>query len=141
MAPKTTKLGPGILKIGATGTEIDVSCNLLGARIKCNVDQDDSVTYLCGDTEPGAMNFDSELTGKIAVDVKDGDASLFDLSWSAKGTEQAFTYVPFTGVVSASGTLIITPLDLGADEAKATLDSEFTWPLKGDPVFTYGVIP
>lgn len=138
MSPKTTKLGPGVLKIGETGTEIDISCNLIGARIKTNVDSEDPVTYLCGDSEPGSMTFDHELTGTLNIDVLDGAASLFDLSWTAKGETQSFTYTPFTGVVSAAGELVITPLDLGADAYGDKLNSEFTWPLVGDPVFTYG---
>jgi hypothetical protein len=137
MSPKTTKLGPGLLTIGATGSEIDISCNLIGARIKTNVDTEDPVTYLCGDQEPGTMTFDSELTGTLNIDVVDGAASLFDLSWSAKGSEQPFVYEPFTGVVSAAGVLVITPLDLGADAFGDRLNSEFTWPLVGDPTFTY----
>ena len=132
--PKTTKFGPGTLTVGT----IAISCNLIGARIKTNVNQDDPVTYLCGDQEPGAITFDSEFTGTLNIDVSEGAASLFDLSWTEKGTSQPFTFEPFTGVVSAAGTLVITPLDLGADKYGDKLNSEFTWPLVGHPTFTYG---
>jgi hypothetical protein len=134
----TMKFGPGTLKIGATGTEIDVSCNIVGARIKSNVDQEDSVTYLCGTVEPGGMTFDHEFTGTINVDVDGGANSLFALSWDQKGTEQAFVFTPNTaGEATATGTLIITPLDFGADAFGDRLNSEFTWPIKGDPVYDY----
>ena len=138
----STKLGPGTLKIGATGTEIDVSCQLNGGRITTNVDEGDSVTTLCGTTEPGAINFDHEFTGNINTDQAAGAAGLFALSWSAKGTEQAFEYTPNTAEgTTATGTLIITPLDFGADAYGDRMASDFTWPIVGDPVFTYGTTP
>jgi hypothetical protein len=137
--PTTVKLGPGTLKVGATGTEIDVSCNLVGGRVKSNVDEGDSVTYLCGNTDPGALTFTHEFTGTLNTDVAAGAASLIALSWSAKGTEQAFVFVPNTADGSeCSGTLLITPLDFGADAFGDRLNSEFTWPIVGDPVFTWG---
>ena len=140
MAPKTTKFGPGTLKIGPAATGIAVEANVLGCRIKTNVNQDDSVTYLSGDSEPGAITFDSELTGNLATDSMDGAASLFAMSWESKGEEVEFTFTPNTVEgTSATGTLVITPLDFGADDFGAKLDSEFTWPIVGDPVFTYGV--
>lgn len=135
----SVKLGPGTLKIGATGTEIDVSCQLNGGRITTNVDTGDSITTLCGTTEPGAMTFDFEFSGNINVDIGAGAASLFALSWSAKGTEQSFIFTPNTADgTSATGKLIITPLDLGADAFGDPLASDFTWPLVGEPTFTYG---
>lgn len=139
MAPKTTKFGPGTLKIGDDTTGVAIEANLIGCRIKTNVNQDDPVTYLSGDQEPGAMTFDSELTGTLNTDALDGEASLFDLSWASKGETLPFTFSPYTGVVSAAGSLVITPLDLGADKFGDKLNSEFTWPLVGDPTFTYGV--
>jgi hypothetical protein len=135
----SVKLGKGTLKIGATGTEIDVSCQINGARITTNVDTADSITTLCGTTEPGAMTFDYEFTGNINVDIKQGAASLFALSWDEKGTEQAFEFVPNTADgTKAVGTIIITPLDLGADAFGDPLASDFTWPLAAEPTFTYG---
>lgn len=135
----STKLGPGTLKIGATGTEIDVSCQLNGGRITTNVDTGDSVTTLCGTTEPGATTFDYEFTGNLNTDQARGADGLFALSWSAKGTEQGFVYVPNTAEgTSATGTLIITPLDFGADAFGDRMASDFTWALVGEPVFDYG---
>lgn len=133
------KLGRGTLKIGATGTEIDVSCQLNGGRITTNVDTADSITVLCGDVIPGATTFDHEFTGNLNVDVGAGAASLFDLSWTAKGTEQNFVFTPNTADgTTATGTLIITPLDLGADAFGDPLASDFTWAIVGEPTFTYG---
>jgi hypothetical protein len=128
----SVKLGPGTLRIGATGTEIDVSCQLNGGRITTNVDTGDSITTLCGTTESGSMTFDFEFTGNINIDHAAGAASLFDLSWTAKGTPQQFEFIPNTAEgTAATGTLMITPLDFGADAFGDALASDFTWPLSG----------
>ena len=48
VAPTTVaKLGPGTLTIGATGTLIDCSCLLNGARITASKDNEDDTTKLC----------------------------------------------------------------------------------------------
>ena len=138
----STKLGPGTLKIGATGTEIDVSCQLNGGRITTNVDTGDSITTLCGTVEPGSTTFDYEFTGNINTDQAAGSASLFALSWDQAGTVQQYVYVPNTTEgTSATGSLIITPLDFGADAFGDAMASDFTWALTGKPVFDYGGAP
>ena len=139
MPATTTKLGPGTLKIGATGTEIDASCQLNGGRITTNVNEGDPVTVLCGDILPGDVTFTFEFTGNILTDQAAGAAGLFALSWSAKGTEQSFEYTPNTADgTKAAGKLIITPLDFGADAYGDRMASDFTWPIVGEPTFTYG---
>lgn len=137
----STKLGPGTLKIGATGTEIDVSCQLNGGRITTNVNTADPITTLCGTTEAGATTFDFVFSGNINVDIKAGAASLFALSWEHRGEPEAFTFVPNTAEgTSATGTLIITPLDLGADAFGDPLASDFEWAIDGEPTFVYGTV-
>ena len=43
----TGQLGPGVLKVGATGAEIDVSCYVNNARIEATTDVGDPTTKLC----------------------------------------------------------------------------------------------
>jgi hypothetical protein len=57
MAAAPVKLGPGTLKIGATGSEIDVSCQINNAVISADKDEGDSITKLCGDVVPGAVTY------------------------------------------------------------------------------------
>lgn len=141
MAPKTTKFGPGTLKIGPTATGLAVEANTIGCTLKTNVNSEDPVTYLSGDQEPGATTFDSELTGELATDVQDGAASLFDMSWTSKGETVEFTFVPNTADgATAAGSLMITPLDFGGEKFGDTMKSEFTWPIVGDVTFTYGAL-
>ena len=133
-----TVLGPGTLKIGATGTEIDVSCLVNSCRIAAAKDQKDSTQKLCGTKVPGAVTYTASLKGNVDVDAEEGAAGLFGLSWSAPGTEQDFTFEPNTAAgVSAAGTLVIDPLDLGADEYGAVLTSDFEYQIVGTVTFTY----
>lgn len=133
-----TVLGPGTLKIGATGTEVDVSCLVNGCRVTPSKSQKDATQKLCGTKVPGAVTYTAALKGNVDVDAEEGAAGLFGLSWSAPGTEQDFTFTPNTAAgVIAAGTLVIDPLDLGADEYGAVLTSDFEFQIVGTVTFTY----
>lgn len=135
------KLGPGVLKIGATGTSIDVSCLLNNAVLEADPDQEDDTTKLCGDVRPGAVTYARTLTGNVDTDIGDA-AGLFALSQSAAGTQQAFEFTPSSDIgTSAAGSLVIHPLAFGADEMGADLTSDFEWPIVGEVVWTYGTAP
>jgi hypothetical protein len=132
--------GPGTLKIGETGSEIDASCLINSARITMTKDQGDSQTKLCGTVKPGSTQYSYQFTGNIDVDTESGADGLFALSQEAAGTEQTYTFTPNTGdTTAATGTLIIDPLDFGADAYGDTMNSDFTWSLTGKPTYTYAV--
>jgi hypothetical protein len=134
----TTTLGPGVLTIGATGTEIDVSCLVNNALISAEKDESDATTKLCGDVRAGTVTYTYSLSGNMDTDV--GDVSgFFALSQEAPGSQQAFVFTPNTATgTSATGTLVIDPLDFGADEAGADLTSDFEFTIVGRPTYTYG---
>lgn len=135
------KLGPGVLKIGATGTEIDVSCLLNNASITSEKDEADSTTKLCGDVRAGNVTYTYTLAGNVDTDVADA-AGLFALSQDEAGTEQSFTFTPSTDLgTTATGVLIIDPLDFGADEMGADLASDFEFSIVGKPSYAYGAGP
>jgi hypothetical protein len=124
--------------IGTTGSEIDVSCLVNGARIKADKNQGDSTTKLCGTKVPGSVTYDAKLSGNLDVDPDAGAAGLFALSWSAPGTEQAFTFTPNSADgTAAAGTLVLDPLDFGADAYGDTLTSDFEFAVVGTVTFTY----
>lgn len=132
-------LGPGTLEIGAVGSEIDVSCLVNGARVTPTKTEGDATQKLCGSKSPGAITYTAKLTGNLDVDVDDGAAGLFALSWASPGTQQAFTFTPNTADgTAATGTLVIDPLDFGADAYGDTLTSDFEFTIVGDVTFTYG---
>lgn len=136
--PETFLLGPGELKIGQTGTPIDVSCLVNNAVIAAEKDQGDSTTKLCGTVKPGAVTYTYTLGGNMDTDIADA-AGFFALSQTAPGTQQSFTFTPSTdaGTV-ATGTLVIDPLDFGGDETGATMTSDFEFAIIGAPSYAFG---
>jgi hypothetical protein len=131
-------LGPGTLEIGATGTEIDVSCLVNGARVAPTKNEGDATQKLCGTKVPGAITYTAKLSGNMDIDPDEGAAGLFALSWSAPGSQQAFNFIPNTADgTAATGTLVLDPLDFGADKYGDTLASDFEFTIVGDVVFTY----
>jgi hypothetical protein len=135
---ETFVLGPGELTIGAVASPIDVSCLVNNAVIAASKDQGDSQTKLCGTVKVPAPVYTYELSGNVDTDIADA-AGLFALSQSAAGTEQSFVYTPSTDAgTSATGTLIIDPLDFGGDTMGETMTSDFTYTIVGKPVYTFG---
>jgi hypothetical protein len=135
------QFGPGTLKIGATGSELDVECLINGARIVMTKDEGDSTTKLCGTIRPGKITYTYALSGNIDVDSSD-PAGLFALSQASPGSEQAFEFTPSTeGETSAAGVLVIDPLDFGADAFGDDMVSDFEFSLVGPPVYTFPTAP
>lgn len=137
-ADGTGTLGPGVLNIGETGSLIDVSCLVNGASITSDKDQGDSTTKLCGTVRPGSISYSFTLTGNLDVDAG-LDSGLFALSQSMKGQQVDFEFTPSNAVgTQATGTLILDPLDFGADEYGNDLTSDFEFSIVGDVTYTYG---
>jgi hypothetical protein len=139
----TRKLGPGELTIGATGTEIDVSCLINNATIAASKDQGDSTTKLCGTVKPGATTYTYALSGNVDIDAALG-SGLFAASQSQAGTEMAFVFTPnneFTAPATtgttASGTLTLDPLDFGGDTMGDVMTSDFEFAITGTPSYAY----
>jgi len=140
----TRKFGPGTLKIGATGTEIDVSCLVNSCTITADKNEGDSTTKLCGTTKPGAITYSFHMDGNIDIDSA-LSGGLFALSQEEAGSEQAFEYVPndeitapLTAATKAAGTLILDPLDFGGDTAGEYMASDFSFTIVDKPAYTYG---
>lgn len=140
----TRKLGPGELKIGATGTEVDVSCLINNATIAATKDQGDSTTKLCGTVKPGATTYTYALSGNIDTDTALA-SGFFALSQTAPGTELEFTFTPNSEAVdpaigtTATGILVIDPLDFGGDTMGEWMASDFEFAITGVPAYAYEV--
>lgn len=134
-----TVLGPGELHFGATGSEIDVSCNVNGCTLTSNKDQGDSKTMLCGTVKPGSVTYSWNLAGNLDIDVDAGADGFFALSQLSPGTSVDFRFTPnTTDGTEVSGKVIIDPLDFGGDEYGADLASDFEFALDGKPVWAWG---
>jgi len=133
----TGQLGPGVLKIGETGSEIDVSCYVNDAAVEWSDSKTDDTTKLCGAVRAGVTTFTAQLTGNIDVDAGN-ESGLFALSWNEKGSQQSFTFTPSTELgTTVTGILTIKPLRLGADEYGADLTSDIAFDIVGDPVLSF----
>jgi hypothetical protein len=134
-------LGPGVLKIGATGTEIDVSCLVNNAVIAADKEQGDDTTKLCGTVRKGSVKYTYTLGGNMDTDI--GEATgFFALSQTAPGSEQSFTFTPSTEAgTTATGTLVLDPLDFGGDTTGETMTSDFEFAVVGQPTYDYDGLP
>lgn len=129
--------GPGTLQIGEVGSEIDASCLVNSLRITASKDEGDSVTKLCGSVTPGKITYAYSMSGNIDTDTDTGNG-LFALSQATPGAEVPFTFTPNAPTeTTATGSLIIDPMDFGADEFGDTMNSDVEWTLVGAPSYTY----
>jgi hypothetical protein len=141
MVGEVFPLSPGVLKIGATGSEIDVSCLVNNATISADKDEGDSTTKLCGTVRPGAVTYSYSLSGNVDTDIADA-AGLFALSQDHAGEEYEFVFTPNNDAgTTATGTLVLDPLDFGGDTTGETMTSDFEYTIVGKPVYTYGTAP
>ena len=135
---ETFNLGPGELTIGATGTPIDVSCLVNNAVIAASKDQGDSVTKLCGTVKVPKPTYEYTLSGNIDTDIAD-PAGFFALSQANPGKEYDYTFTPSTEAgTTATGKLVIDPLDFGGDTTGETMTSDFEFTLVGAPTYDIG---
>jgi hypothetical protein len=64
------------------------------------------------------------------------------MSQANPGAEVPFTFTPSTtDGTTASGTLILDPMDFGSDTYGAEMTSDVEWALVGPPVYAYGETP
>jgi hypothetical protein len=133
MAGTATKLGPGTLVIGDTvAPSLDMSCQLSGAKVAWDKDKEDDTPTLCGDTVAGATTYTGKLSGTVLIDLSDD--GLVDFTWTNKGQQFPFVFIPNTAAgKQITGTVTVDPLDVGGDEVKKNMTSDFEWDCVGMP--------
>lgn len=132
MALESYVVGPGTLKLGEVGDEIQIECQLTNAVVAWDVDAEDDVPLLCGETAPGDEIFTATLSGNMFQDLStDG---IVEWSWTNKGTVQPVEFIPSTTEAKKiTGSVKVRPIDVGGD-AKTKARSDFEWPFVGEPV-------
>ena len=130
MTIKSTILGPGSLKLGETGSQREFAAQLTKCSITVNVETEDDVDVLSGETLEGEETYTYDLTGTILQDF-DLD-SLEDYCFTNRGTKEPFVFTPnddadriFTGIVR------IRPVTRGGDVKKRNT-SDFSFRIIGD---------
>jgi hypothetical protein len=134
----TGQLGPGSLTVGASGTLIDVSCYINNVGIEVSKNTTDQTVKLCGAARPGVTTYTYTLSGNVDVDLANA-SGLMALSWDNPGSSQDFVFIPNSDLgVSFTGTLVIDPLNVQADEYGADITSDFSWVVVGKPTVDRG---
>lgn len=137
-APTPVKLGPGTMQIGATGTQIDMSCLIQSATVAWSVDTEDDLNVLCGDTVPGARTYSATISGTAIQDLTEPQG-LVDFTWEHKGEAVPVVFTPNSAAdATVTGTVVIDPLDVGGDEYGSVMTSDFEWAFVGEPVLSWG---
>lgn len=133
MPGTATKLGPGTLILGETTDTLDMSCQLAGAWVKWDKDKEDDTPVLCGTDIAGGTTYTGKLTGNVLIDLSDD--GLVEYTWTNKGLQKAFVFVPSTAEgKQITGTVTVDPLDVGGDEVKKNMRTDFEWDCVGEPV-------
>lgn len=135
MPVKSVKLGPGTLTLGPTGTPMDASCQLQNGVVAWDKDKADDITVLCGDVVAGGTTYTATFAGTFLQDLG-ATSGLVEWSWTNKGTEQDFEFVPNTAAAKGvTGKVIVDPIAVGStDDYGATMTSDFEWDIVGEPV-------
>lgn len=140
MATDSYKLGPGSLILGVGVDDNEYSSQVTNCRVEPteNVEEGDDLDLLDGTTLDGEDNvtYDYALAGTIVQDLNvDG---FTDYTWSNKGTEVGFKFIPNTArgaTVGFTGTVRIVPVLVGGDVKKRNT-ADFTFAIIGDPTWT-----
>lgn len=130
------KFGPGKFTIGKTGDEIDASCAVNSLRITVDKNEDDGKTMLCGTQKPGRVTYTYALSGNVDTDSELSDG-LFALAAANPGSVHPFTYSPNNAGTSASGNLVVDPLEFGGDEYGEDMNSDLEFTLVGPPIYKF----
>lgn len=128
-------LGPGTLKIGETGTLIDVSCYVNNAAIEPTKNGGgDPVFKLCGNSRPASFTYSFQLTGNLDVDLGN-ESGLFELAWANPGVTVDFEFIPNSDLGRVfTGQVVLDPFRVGADNYGDMLTADFALDCLGKPV-------
>ena len=136
MPIKTYKLNNGTLTLGDPA--LDISCQVTNAAVNPseNVDTEDAVHVLCGDTLPASdtVDYTYTLSGTVLQDLSTG--GVVDYTWQHAGEEVPFSFKPDnTGAAEVTGIVRLIPLIIGGD-VPTRPTSDFEWGIVGVPAFT-----
>lgn len=142
MTIETYDLFEGTLTLGTAGTALAVSSQVRNCRVEVseNVTTREAIPVLSGEEIPetSAETFTYVLAGTFLQDL--AASGVIDWSWTHKGTEQAFTFVPATSKGrKVEGLLKPVPLTIGGDVQRPNTGepptADFSWRCVGSPGF------
>lgn len=129
MAAKSHKLGPGSLKLGATGSEVEFAIALRSCAVEPETDDGDTVPVLSGDEFSDGDDDSYQLTGAIFENY-DMD-SLQIWAHINHGTVVPFLFRPDNDkALGVQGEVTVRRIGIGGD-VKERNEKDFEWPGKG----------
>lgn len=133
MTIKTTKVGPGTLTIGATGSLTEFSSQAKNARVVPDVETSDPFYVLSGEQAEGDRTESWQLAGTLVQDFGQDDSTT-EWLFEHRGERHPFTYTPNSSTgKQITGELIVEAIEIGGDaNTKPTSDFEFV--VIGQPV-------
>lgn len=130
---KSHKLGPGSLKFGATGSEVEFAASLKSCKVTVDVSEGDLIPVLSGDELEDGDTETYSLSGSL-LQQYDLDSLLVWAHVNA-GIDVPFVFIPDSDKqLSVSGTVRVRRLDIGGD-VKTRNTSDFTWKGKAGTMY------
>lgn len=138
MTIQTTKVGPGVLSIGAVAFQAQCKSAVLTPAE--NVDSTEKVDVLSGEqlAPIDTVTYTYTLVVTFLQDLGQPAASgIVAYSWANAGLTKAFIYTPSNAAAAGSktftGSLRMMPLPVGGDVAPAAAESAVTFQVIGTP--------
>lgn len=133
MAIKRFTMGPGTLTLGELG---DLAAQVTAMRIEWSVNESssDDMPVLSGEVLIGEadVTYTATLAGNVVQDID--AAGLVEFSWTNKGDNVPFVFVPNTEKGrEVTGTVRVDPITLGGDVKDKAPRSDISWRCIGDP--------
>lgn len=141
MPPTDSRLGPGTLTIGEL---TETGCQMSNVRLTPEHSEEEGVPVLCDPDPVPTFKTKWTLNGTAIQDFELAAATGFqEYCRASNGLEKPFTWVPNTNYggatkVQYSGTVQIRAVEIGGEIGKQ-ITTEFSMPVKGDPVRVDGV--
>lgn len=141
MTINSTKIGPGVLTIGAT--PFQAQCRAAEIQVTENVDSTEKVDVLSGETLAAVdtATYTYALAVTFLEDLGQPAASgIVAYSWANAGTTKAFVYTPSNAAAAGSktwtGNLRVVPLNVGGPVQNQAAQQDVVMQIIGTPVVT-----
>ena len=139
MTINSTKLGPGVLSIGAVAFQ--AQCRSATLQVTENVDSTEKVDVLSGETlaQQDTATYTYQLAVTFLQDLGQPAASgIVAYTWANAGTSKAFIYTPSNAAAAGSktwtGNIRVVPLNIGGDVQAQAAQSDVVFQVIGTPV-------
>lgn len=134
MAITVHKLGPGILKFGATGSEQEFGTHVTKIELSPSWKDEDAIVTLSGDSYQPEGAFEGTISGEFLQEY--GIKSLLAWTWNNTGQTVPFTFTPRSdSEVTFTGECVVRAVTVGGD-VDSTNTAEFEWKVTKMPTMS-----